>query len=101
MWQDIVDQVDKWIGGKLIDHGDSMDRLLLKEGLLPAETIITGFSLTEEFFTVNGETFDCGGSRDIVGICGEHVENGLALRGYGGHRFDIVKPWPEGNTETP
>lgn len=97
MWQDLVDQKDKWIGGKLIDHGDSMDRRLLAIGIsqhtkFPAETTIVDFNLTDEWFSVVGEDFECGGSRECVGIGSDKVENGLALCGYGGHRFDIVKP---------
>lgn len=92
MWADLVKQHAKWVGGTLIDHGDSMDRAILKEGILPAVTIIKGFKLTTDYFEVIGEDFSCGGSRDTLGITGTHVENGLAISGYGGHRFDIVKP---------
>lgn len=92
MWQELVDQKDKWIGGKLIEHGDPMDRAMMKEGTFPMETTIVDFNLTDEWFGVVGEDFECGGSRECVGISGTRVENGLALYGYGGHRFDIVKP---------
>lgn len=92
MWRNLVDQKDKWIGGKLIDHGDKMDRAMLKPEALDAETVIVDFKLTNDWFGVVGVDFECGGSRECVGIVSEKVENGLALCGYGGHRFDIVKP---------
>ena len=92
MWQDLIDQKDKWIGGQLIDHGDSMDRSLLKPELLPAITTITGMELTDDSFRILGEEFNCGGSRQYIGLTSEPVENGLAFSGYGGHRWDIVKP---------
>jgi len=92
MWQDLIDQKEQWIGGKLIDHGDAMDKALMGDQYEPMETEIVDFELTEQWFGVKGKEFDCGGSRAVVGICGEHVENGLAIHGYGGHRWDIVKP---------
>ena len=92
MWQDLVDQEDKWIGGKLIDHGDFEDRAEPKTAGLPAQTVITGFKLTDDYFEVEGEDFNCGGSRSILGISPEHLKNGLVLKGYGGHVFCIVRP---------
>lgn len=94
MWQDIVDQKERWIGGKLIDYGDHMDRVIFaKNGkFTPMETTITGFNLTEKWFGVVGEDFECGGLRDIVGLVNVKVQNGLAFVGYGGHRWDIVQP---------
>jgi hypothetical protein len=91
MWQDLIDQKDKWIGGKLVEHGDSMDRALMKEGTFPMETEIVDFKLTDEWFGVVGKDFECGGHRSVVGLTGIKVENGLAISGYGGHRFDIIK----------
>ncbi len=92
MWQDIIDQKEKWIGGKLVDEGDFMDRADPKTPGLPMETEIVGFELTDEYFEVKGRDFNCGGTRDILGISPEHVDNGLVLRGYGGHIFSIIMP---------
>ncbi len=91
MWAELIKQHTKWVGGTLIDHGDSMDMALLKEGMLPAVTTIQGFKLTADYFEVIGEEFNCGGARSCLGLAGVGVENGLALSGYGGQRFDIVK----------
>lgn len=93
MWQGIVDQKDKWIGGRLIDHGDPIDRVLFaKDGdFTPLETTIVDIKLTDEWFGVVGKDFECGGSREFVGLTNVRVENGLAFIGYGGHRWDIVQ----------
>ena len=92
MWQDLVDQQEKWIGGQLIDFGDSMDRAVgfYKNG--PITTTITGFELTDNLFMVNGKDFSCGGSRSVVAVIPGAPDNGLALGGYGGHKFHIVQP---------
>lgn len=95
MWQELVAQKDKWVGGRLIDYGDSMDRRMFASEL-PAETKIVDMKLTNEYFEVNGEKFSCGGARSILGITAhsqfEVPEGGLAFSGYGGHEWHIVKP---------
>ena len=89
MWQDLVDQEEKWLGGTLIDFGDEFDRRVF--GPVSESTPIVGFELTDTHFHVLGKDFDCGGSRGCVGRTSEVVDNGLALRGYGGHKFHIVQ----------
>jgi len=91
MWQELIDQKAKWIGGKLIDYGDSIDRIILREDEFPLETKILGFELNENWFGVIGKDFKCGGSRKHVCITDDHVENGLAIVGYEVHRFNIVR----------
>lgn len=93
MWQDLIDQKEQWICGKLIDFGDSMDR---KMGCEPSETIIVGFILSEKYIDITGEDFSCGGDRQYIGLTGDEVKNGLAFAGYGGHIFHIIKPESRG-----
>jgi hypothetical protein len=99
MWDDLVKQKEKWIGGKLVDYGDSMDRRLLKEDAFPVETIVVDIEVTDEQIRIVGEDFSSGGSRKYIGITGSsqfgYPENGLVFRGYGGHEFHIIKPEPE------
>jgi hypothetical protein len=93
MWQQLVDQKEQWIGGKLIEYGDSMDRNLLK--LKPIETELLDITLDEERIMFIGKDFQCGGSREYMGISGSPQfsvpANGLAIEGYGGHEFHITK----------
>jgi hypothetical protein len=100
MWQQLVDQKDEWIGGRLIDYGDEIDRALFD---YPLETVIVDIELTERTFHVIGEEFTCGGGRQYVGIMArpefEVPENGLAITGYGGHEWHIVKPAKDGEEE--
>lgn len=91
MWADLIARKDEWIGGTLTDHGDSMDRAL---GLVstPATTKITGMTLTDDWFEVQGEDFTCGGDRRHLGISAYTVPKGaLPFQGYGGHRWFIQK----------
>lgn len=89
MWKEIVEREKEWIGGKLIDYGDSMDRTI---GEPTHETTITGFKLTDDWFEVSGERFSCGGNRKHLGISSlDQNGKGIVLSGYGGHKFKIIK----------
>lgn len=103
MWDDLVKQKEKWIGGKLMDYGDSMDRRLFKEGTFPSETTIVDIELTDEQISIKGEGFSSGGSRKYIGIVGSsqfgYPKNGLVFNGYGGHEFHIIKPNERKETE--
>jgi len=94
MWQELVDKKDQWVGGKLKDFGDTIDRALVKPELIGMETTIVDFRLTDKWFEVIGEDFNCGGSRDHIGITGSPkfpIEgSGLAIAGYAGHEFHIT-----------
>lgn len=92
MWQDLIDQKDKWIGGKIIDYGDSMDKLLMGDKYKPMETEIVDFDLTDETIEFIGVDFPVKYNREYIGLSSIRVEGGLAFSGYGGHRIDIVKP---------
>lgn len=95
MWQELVDQKDKWIGGTLKEFGDSTDRRIMKPELIGIETIIVDFVLTDDRFEVVGEDFSCCGARDYLGITGQPRfpvnGEGLAISGYGGWEFHITR----------
>lgn len=95
MWQQLVDRQTEWVGGTLVDFGDSQDRAIFPDEL-PARTRIVEFELTPTQFNVRGENFSCGGGREYLGIVGTPRfpidGNGLAIEGYGGHEFHILKP---------
>lgn len=91
MWQQLIDKKAEWIGGTLTDFGDSMDRQMF--GGDPHKTEITDFELTDKWFGVKGKEFDCGGSREFVGITGEKRDGiDLLFSGYGAHEWGITKP---------
>jgi len=88
MWQDLVDKEEKYIGGKLIEYPDSIGKAL---GYKIEETTITGFSLTDEWFEVKGKDFNCGGSREHLGVMNNQKEKGLVISGFGGQLFQIIE----------
>jgi len=95
MWQELVDQKDKWIGGTLKDFCSPSDRRIVKPELIGAETTIVDLVLTETVFYVYGEDFDCSGNRDDLGLThvtefGPVPPGTLIILGYGGHEFHIT-----------
>ncbi len=90
MWQDLIDQKDKWIGGKIIDYGDFGDVFFGRDK--PSETKIVDFKLTDDTIEFVGEDWPIKYNREYIGLSSIKVANGLALSGYAGHRIDIVKP---------
>lgn len=88
MWKELVDQEKEWIGGVLIDYGDSIDRNL---GATPQQTTIIGFKLTDDWFEVKEEKFCCGGNRRFLGLSPNQNGNGITISGYGDHEFKIIK----------
>lgn len=88
MWKDLMDQENKYIGGKLIEFPDRINSAM---GYKKEETTIIGFSLTDEWFEVKGKDFNCGGSREYLGITNNQKEKGLVLTGYGGFAFQIIE----------
>jgi len=93
MWQHLIDQKEKWIGGKLLDYGDSMDRCMFPDEI-PMTTEIVDFILDDEYFFVVGKDFRSGGLRSVVGIMTHGSfpipQGGIAIFGYGSHEFHIV-----------
>lgn len=90
MWQDLIDKKAEWIGGKIIDYGDFGDAFFGRPK--PTETEIVDIKLTDETIEFIGKDWPLKYNRKYIGISPIHVEDGLALSGYGGHRIDIVKP---------
>lgn len=94
MWEELAAQKGKWIGGQLIDYGDSFDRAI--SGGKPGKTILKDIVLSDDAITFVGEDFDICGSRAIAGIVEKGMSdfpipaNGLAFRGYAGHEFHII-----------
>ena len=90
MWQGIIDKKERFIGRKLIDKGDSFERLM---GSKAMETPIVDISLKPNgedsaFFTVHGIDFNCGFDVQVGGIVAGD-EGYLTFSGYGGHVFMI------------
>lgn len=93
LWQQFVDKKNEWIGGKLVDNGDSMDILL---GAKPMQTEIVDIVLSANgkdsaMFEVVGKEFTCSADVGYLGI-GTSTDKGLQLYGYGDHSFKIYKP---------
>lgn len=88
MWKDLIDQENKYIGGKLIEYPDRIDKVM---GFEIEETTITGFLLTDEWFEVKGKDFSCGGSRETLGISNNQKGKGLLITGFGGFEFQIIE----------
>ena len=91
MWSQLIEQKVKWIGGKLLDEGDSIDKMM---GYKPKITLITNISLKPNgedsaFFSIVGEDFTCGFDCKYGGISGDQVSGWLTFSGYGHHVFKI------------
>ena len=92
MWQELIDQKEKWIGGKLINRGTFYDRAEPKTEGLPAKTEIKDFTLHDGCFGVIGKDFSLFGDISNLWISAEHVDKGLVIAGDSGQVFTIVKP---------
>ena len=97
MWNQFIEKKEEWIGGTLLDEGDSMDQGLGLAGEEGSRTKITDITLTPNgetsaFFSIVGEDFNCGFDVGVGGIsCQPKGEPWLTLSGYGGHTFHICK----------
>ena len=94
LWSQFIEQKDKWIGGTLVDFGDSMDVRLGMIDKLGMKTKIVDITLLPNgidsaYFSIEGEGFGCGFDVHYGGISGEQQEGWLTFRGYGGHKFMI------------
>ena len=95
LWGQFVERKEEWIGGLLLDEGDSMDRALCGENSVATE--ITDITLEPNgddsaFFSVEGKDYGCGFDVSVGGISGVQVKTGwLTLCGYGGHTWHIKK----------
>ncbi len=93
MWSQFIERKDEWIGGRLRDLGDPMDRSM---GMGDAETEITDITLEPNgedsaYFTVHGKDFNCGCDVGYLGIPGSNLfgEGWIPFSGYGGHDWGI------------
>jgi hypothetical protein len=88
----IVDEKEKYIGGTLQDGGDVIDRAVSKQSL-PFRTEIINMTLVDNYFMIYGKDFDCGCHTDHLST--QHgmlwPDHGVALYGYGNHKFTIVQ----------
>ena len=93
MWQQFLDQKDKWIGGMLQDFGDSMDRRMGYEGEKATISDITLEPNGEDsaFFGVHTDKGLFGFDVSVGGIGGDKEHPWLTFSGYGGHKFRIKK----------
>lgn len=85
----IMDEKDRWIGGKLVDYGAPMDKAILEEGTYPIQTEIVDLTLTDRWFGVIGREFDCGGLPSTLRTTFNEPKNRLVIVGYQDHRYDI------------
>lgn len=93
LWNQFVEQKNKFIGGILQDFGDSMDQYM---GCEMAETEIINIILRENgridaWFEITGKDFNCGFSTEVGGITGGE-DGWLTFSGYGDHSFRIKQP---------
>lgn len=99
LWQQFVDRKSEWIGGRLIDSGDPMDRALGLHDDGDPGTEIVDITLEPNgedsaFFRVVGKDFTCGFDVQSGGIFAgdSKIEGALQFSGYGGHSWCITKP---------
>ena len=94
LWSQFVERKDEWIGGKLVDSGDSHDRMF-SGNESPASTKITDIQLIPNgkesaYFQVVGEDFGCGFDVGLGGVVGGE-DGWITFSGYGGHRWQICQ----------
>jgi len=94
LWNQFIDQKEKWIGGVLEDFGDSMDRAMFNLDKSDLTTEITDITLVPNgtdsaFFSIEGKDFGCGFDVQYGGIPGSQEPGWLTFSGYGGHKFRI------------
>lgn len=101
LWSQFIEKKDRWIGGKLSDCGDSMDKNM---GAGKQETEITDVTLKPNgkesaYFTIVGKDFSCGFDVRIGGISGKPGTRGVTFSGYADHEFWIEEPEKEDKNE--
>ena len=92
LWEQFVHGKAKYIGKKLQDFGDALDRFALGAPEL-AETKIIDITLTPNgtdsaVFSVEGEEFGCSFDVQHGGVTGGE-KGWLTFAGYGGHAWRI------------
>lgn len=96
MWDDIIAQKDKWIGGMLYDEDRDIvvdETTCTKLVDICYAGIANGHPRDEDWIEFVGEKFSCGAVRSIIGISCEPMEPGeLIFAGAYGMRWRIVKP---------
>jgi len=93
----LVEEKEKYIGGKMLDFGDSMDRIMISRGIIdgpvPLEATITDISIKDNFFSVDGEPFRCGCDMNHLHVTRQPEfglkPGGIAFSGYQGHEWHI------------
>ncbi len=98
LWSQFVDQKAEWIGGKLEDMGDSVDRAfgMLKDvSIGDVFTEIVDVRLRPNgkdsaMFEVVGERFTCGFDVKFGGVAAGE-DGWITFSGYGGHIWRIKK----------
>lgn len=92
LWSQFVENKEKWIGGRLEDSGDSMDRGMgLVDGDLSTEIIdiqLLPNGDESAMFQVVGKDFTCGFDVSCGGI-GAGKDGWLTFHGYMGHEWRI------------
>lgn len=83
--QALVENKAHWIGGTLSDY----DGLIFSQGHKAVETTIKDIKLEDSYFTVNGDSFNCGFNLDYARGIIDQDEGFVEFSGYGGHSFTI------------
>lgn len=90
LWQQFVQNAEKWIGGTLQDDGDSMDRRMGAErsGTEIVEVQLRPNGDDSAFFAVIGKDFECGFDVKYGGVTSGET-GWITFSGYGGHSWRI------------
>lgn len=94
LWSQFVENKDEWIGGMLVDEGDSFDHnfgLTDQIGTKIEDITLTPNGSDSAAFNVVGEGFSCGFDVRYGGITAGK-EGWMTFSGYGGHIWRIQKP---------
>ncbi len=92
IWEQLVDRKSEFIGKRLQDFGDSMDRSMGLAGEGGETTIIEDLQYQQEAsyncFEVVGKDFTCSFNTKYGGVGGGEP-GWLTFYGYGGHKWRI------------
>lgn len=87
MWNELIAQKEKWIGGRLVDSDSDMPDLM--------ETVLLDIRWEdhgggpESFIEFVGQDFTCGGDRESVGLSPHSPPGSLRFSGPYGLEFTV------------
>ncbi len=91
LWSQFIEKKDQWIGGTLVDFGDSHDRYFGSGDMVDTivDITLTPNGDDSAYFAVIGEKFSCGFDVKYGGISGGGGVGWINFSGYGGHQWKI------------